>query len=80
MLELEKHITQFYDLWFIRNIEAGMFMSEKEMHLSDTRSEKYAKGYQRYLEHMKNKNGLDGGPSPAIICDYEYDPNQWEVW
>lgn len=76
-MSLSYHLAKMIDELFLFHIMAIMCMTTDEIELSEERSRKYGIAWRAYLSYMRNKNGLDGGPSPAIICDTEFKPELW---
>lgn len=75
MTPTAKDIRHWFDDRFLDHLKmAGLITAEEEA-ASNERSIRYEKQWEEYRNDQRNKYGLDGGPSPAIIMLDPFKPS-----
>lgn len=69
-------IADWFDRKLIEHLSANMMMDDKELNISNRRSESYYQQLRDYIHEQGKKYGYDGGPSPAAICRDPFVPHE----
>ncbi len=66
--KLSDDIASKFAEMFVRELEAQDMMTQSELDQSISREWSWRLQHKAYLEDQFCKYGIDGGPSPSIVC------------